>query len=231
MTELFMMKKGTILLLALLIAVPGCRKKGATTTKKKPSDVHSQVDMPVAGGNEFEVADESVRSFFEDGDLADIDDMDEFVALAPQDAGMAVDAQHDKHDFAWVQENDANVAPVYFDFDKFAVRADQVPTVEKDIAYAQKTLAAESVDGAQPVVVIEGHACHSAGSDVYNLALSEKRAKVVADRFVGAGVSRENIKVVGRGNHVPAVINGKEVTGDRAQQAPNRRVEVHTIYS
>lgn len=226
-----MMKKGSILLLALLIAVPGCRKKGATA-KKKSSDVHSQVDMPVSGANEFEVADESVRSFFEDGDMADIDDMqDEFVALAPQDAGMAVDAQHDKHDFAWVQENDADVQPVLFDFDKYSVRADQAPVVKKDIAYAQKTLASESVDGAQPVVVIEGHACHSAGSDVYNLALSEKRAKVVADRFVGAGVSRENIKVVGRGNHVPAVINGKEVTGGRAQQAPNRRVEVHAIYS
>ena len=225
-----MMKQGTILLLALLIVVPGCKKKGATNTKKKPSDVHSQVDMPVSGSHEFEVADESVRSFFDDG--ADIDDLqDEFVALAPQDAGMAVDAQHDKHDFAWVQEGDANAQPVLFDFDKYSVRADQAPVVEKDLAYAQKALTSESVDGAQPVVVIEGHACHSAGSDVYNLALSEKRAKVIADRFVGAGVSRENIKVVGRGNHVPAVINGKEVTGDRAQQAPNRRVEVHAIYS
>lgn len=225
-----MIKKGSLLLLALLIVVPGCRKKGHTSAKKKSNDMYSQVDMPVSGNNnEFELADENVRSFFEDADIDDL--QDDFVALAPQDAGMAVDAQHDRHDFAWASENTGDTQPVYFDFDKYAVRADQVPAVEKDIAYAKKTLASDSVDGANPVMVIEGHACHSAGSDVYNLALSEKRAKVVADRFVGSGVSRENIKVVGRGSHVPAIMNGREVTGDRAQQAPNRRVEVHAIYS
>ncbi len=222
-----MMKKGTLLLVALLIAVPGCRKKGVNQSKKK-NDVYSQVDIPTAGDNEFQVADESVRSFFE----ADVDDLaDDFVALAPQDAGMAVDAEHDKHDFAWATSADGEVQPVYFDFDKFAVRADQEGAVNKDIAFAQKTLTTEVVDGASPVIVVEGHACHSAGSDVYNLALSEKRAKVVADRFVSSGVSRENLKIVGRGNHVPAMIDGKEVTGDRSQQAPNRRVEIHTIYS
>lgn len=221
------MKKGTLLLLALLIAVPGCRKKSSAHSKKK-SDVYSQVDIPLSGGDDFTVADESVRSFFE----ADVDEFqDDFVAFAPQDAGMAVDAQHDKQDFAWVQENDGSLKAVYFDFDRYSVRADQEPVIEKDIACAQKTLASESVDGAQPTVVVEGHACHSAGSDIYNLAISEKRAKVVADRFVNSGISRENIKVVGRGTHVPAIINGKEVTGDRAQQAPNRRVEVHAIYS
>lgn len=220
------MKKGTLLLLALLIAVPGCKKKSGAHGKK--SDVYTQVDIPLSGANEFTSADESVRSFFE----ADVDEFqDEFVALAPQDAGMAVDAEHDKHDFAWVQENDGSVSPVLFDFDRFTVRADQEPVVQKDIAFAQKVLAIEAVDGAQPAVVVEGHACHSAGSDVYNLALSEKRAKVVADRFVNSGVSRENIKIVGRGAHVPVMINGKEVTGDRAAQAPNRRVEVHAIYS
>lgn len=215
------------LLIALLVVAPGCRKMCCGSSKKK-QDVYTQVDIPLAGGSEFEIADESVRSFFE----ADVDDLaDDFVALAPQDVGMAMDAEHDKHDFAWAQDAQNEALPVYFDFDRFAVRQDQEPSVNKDIAFAQKVLAAESQNKASSVVVVEGHSCHSAGSDVYNLALSEKRAKTVADRLVSAGVSRENLKIVGRGNHIPAVINGREVTGDREQQAPNRRVEVHAIYS
>ena len=79
-------------------------------------------------------------------------------------------------------------------------------------------------------MVIEGHSCHSAGSAVYNLALSEKRAKALADRLVAGGVPSQNIKVVGRGQEVPAVVEGKAVTGDRKEQAPNRRDEVRVIH-
>ena len=79
-------------------------------------------------------------------------------------------------------------------------------------------------------MVIEGHACQE-GTPAYNVALSEKRAKIVADHFVAAGVPSSSIKVVGRGQECPAVINGKTVNGSREDRAPNRRVEVRVIYT
>ena len=75
-------------------------------------------------------------------------------------------------------------------------------------------------------IVIEGHACHSAGSAIYNLALSEKRARHVAQKFAEAGIDSCNIKIAPRGQEMPIV---KE--GNRKQQAPNRRVEIFAIDS
>jgi len=74
-------------------------------------------------------------------------------------------------------------------------------------------LDAQDKKGVKATVIIEGHACHSAGSAIYNLALSENAAKVLADRLVDAGISRGQIKIVGRGNQFPAIKDGKPVTG------------------
>ena len=83
----------------------------------------------------------------------------------------------------------------------------------------------------EPTIIIEGHACHSSGSSVYNLALSEKRAKAIADWFTSQSVPENNIKIVGRGFESPAIVSGKTIEGDKQQQWPNRRVEVHVLYS
>ena len=61
--------------------------------------------------------------------------------------------------------------------------------------------------------------------------MSERRAKAVADLFVAAGVDRSVIKVVGRGQECPMIINGKVVNGNREEREPNRRVEVRVIYT
>ena len=81
------------------------------------------------------------------------------------------------------------------------------------------------------VLVIDGHACHSAGSRAYNLALSERRAKVLADLMIEAGIPADCVKIVGRGDEMAALVNGKPVDGDREQQWPNRRDEIHVVYS
>ena len=54
-----------------------------------------------------------------------------------------------------------------------------------------------------------------------NLRLSLRRAAAVRELLVGAGVAREAISVVGRGEHEPAAI-----TDDEVAEALNRRVEI-----
>jgi len=140
---------------------------------------------------------------------------------------VSVDAQGSiDGELAWVDQDDGT-QPIYFDFDKYAVRDDQEPAVKEDIQYAKKELKKNDLVPQQAAVVVEGHSCHSAGSAVYNLALSNKRAKVVADRFKAEGLA---VKTVGRGAEMPAIINGKAVTGGREQQALNRRVEVKVLH-
>ena len=136
-------------------------------------------------------------------------------------------------DFAWVQEleEQEGFKTVHFDFDSDKIKTEERGNVKKNVTTAKKVLADNSNEPDQPTIVIEGHSCHSAGSSAYNLALSEKRAAVLKAELTKQGVPEENIKVVGRGNEIPAVKNGKVVTGDKYQQAPNRRDEVRVIYS
>ena len=219
--NLLIAKNSGLFLLVLLAGLPGCGgSKTASQPKAKKSTVMTEINIPVAG--------ESIKSFF-DEDIEEFKLIDDTTKTAQSNAGAAIDANND--DFSWVADLDGesnSFKTVYFDFNHYGVRPDQKPAVEFDIEVAKKMLAA----GEKPTIVIEGNACHSAGSRTYNLALSEKRAKLLADKFVNAGIPRENIKIVPRGSEVPAHDkNGQPVTGSREQQWPNRRDEVHVIYS
>ncbi len=235
-------KKSLLAGIALLSLLPGCggRKKDKTMDENKKV-AQRMVNIPLAENeimaeSDIALEEETLRSFFED-DLqefvAAIDDKDGGKQAARSNADrLTTDA--DNSEFAWVQGDDQAAGAfktVFFDFDRSTVRPDQKNIVESDIQAARKVLAEARKNGAEPTIVIEGHSCHSAGSSAYNVALSERRAKAISDWFVTEGVARENIKIVGRGKEVPAVVDGKVVTGGREEQWPNRRVEVHVINS
>jgi len=204
------------LLLSVLVGLSGCGKKSPKNAVKNNKNV-------AWNDGSVPVADEGVRSFFDN-------DINEFALT--EDGSKAVLAQNDAKDFAWAAgQNEDGLNPVYFDFDRFAIRPDQEEVVGSDVKKVKSELKVAQKKGDAPVVVVEGHACHSAGSSVYNMALSEKRAKVVADRLSKEGVPANQIKVVGRGIEVSAVVNGKAVTGSREEQWQNRRDEIHVVRS
>jgi outer membrane protein OmpA-like peptidoglycan-associated protein len=66
-------------------------------------------------------------------------------------------------------------------------------------------------------VVVVGHA-DTSGSANYNVRLSERRAKAVADALVGAGVAQTALSVDWKGETMPAV-----ATGDGVKEPLNRR--------
>lgn len=214
-----MIKKGSVLLLALLLSLPGCgtrkgaksdRSKGGRRMAQNAEDLNS--NLSVAAGDELEI-DPSMRSFF--------DDMEEFVEFAENESELQLDEQ-DK--FAWQDINDEEkqLEPVYFGFNK-----DKVDTIEKEkiaqnIDKTKQILASAGIDAK---LVVEGHACSSAGSTAYNKLLSQKRAEEVASQLIAAGIPRESIKTVSHGNQMLVV---KE--GGRDEQWSNRRVEMHIIH-
>jgi OmpA-OmpF porin, OOP family len=101
---------------------------------------------------------------------------------------------------------------VFFDWDKSDLNPAAIDTIERAAA-AYKTKG-----GAQ--IKASGHTDRS-GPEVYNMALSLRRANAVKDALVRAGVREQDISVVGLGESQPLVR-----TADGVREAQNRRVEI-----
>jgi len=247
------MKKNYLFLLSLLVVLAGCgpryKKKTKASKPKDTTTMAKQVDVQDTCVETVDIplASDEVKSYWDDNGV----DLGEFTVVedADKDIQTNVEAdsdveqkeevaaneinitEEDLDDYSWVQEvekADRKFEKLYCEFDRTEPKQDQEERIENNIALA-KTIIEE---GGEPTVIIEGHSCHSAGSRTYNMVLSEKRAKAVSERFINAGVSRENIKIVSRGQECPEKDeNGNDITGDRIQQWVNRRVETKVIYS
>ena len=84
---------------------------------------------------------------------------------------------------------------IYFDFDRFDIRADARPVLRANAA---------AISDASGRITIEGH-CDERGSAEYNLALGERRANAVKRYLVDLGVSSSKLRTVSFGEERPAV--------------------------
>lgn len=75
---------------------------------------------------------------------------------------------------------------VLFDFDKYSVRHDARPILDAIASYLKKERLS---------IVIEGH-CDDRGTNEYNLALGERRAKSVRDYLSSLGISQARMSFV-----------------------------------
>ena len=98
---------------------------------------------------------------------------------------------------------------IFFDFDKFNVRANQRATLDKQIAWMK---ANPSV-----TVTVEGH-CDERGTREYNLALGERRANAIKDYMVASGVNPERVNTISYGKERPVALGSVE-----AAWSQNRR--------
>lgn len=100
---------------------------------------------------------------------------------------------------------------VYFDFDNYAIRADQRATMDKATSWL--------IENNKLRVRIEGHT-DERGEAEYNLALGRRRAMAVKDDLIAGGVAASRIETVSLGEEDPAV----EGVSEEAR-SQNRRVE------
>ncbi len=121
-------------------------------------------------------------------------------------------------------DDDSQLDAVYFAFDSTNPESEE--TVRSSADKAKQLLAEAQADGFDAKLVVEGYACQSAGSEEYNLAISEKRAQRVAEQLVESGIREEDVETKGCGPTNLVVEDG-----DRDEQSPNRRVELHVVYS
>ena len=88
----------------------------------------------------------------------------------------------------------AELKSVYFDFDRADIRASDAATLDADAQWLQSNR--------EVLVLIEGH-CDERGTEAYNLALGERRAKAVRDHLVAHGVAADRITTVSYGEERP----------------------------
>ncbi len=84
--------------------------------------------------------------------------------------------------------------PIYFDFDRYTIRPDMTSRMEHN--------AKVMLDHPDIKVEIQGN-CDERGTNEYNLALGEKRAKAARDYLVNMGVDPGRITIVSLGEEKP----------------------------
>lgn len=101
---------------------------------------------------------------------------------------------------------------VFFDFNKSNLTPEAVSVVGEAVKTAQQTGAVR--------IVVTGHT-DTVGSDSYNQALSERRARSVKNQMVADGMSASEISTVGKSFHDPLV-----PTGPGVREPQNRRAVI-----
>ena len=104
---------------------------------------------------------------------------------------------------------DPSLKMVYFDFDRHDIRPGDAKTLDGDAAWLK--------GNPNFLVLIEGH-CDERGTNEYNLALGERRAKAAMNYLVAQGVQASRITIISYGRERPVC---KEKT--EACWAQNRR--------
>lgn len=202
--------------LAIIPFISGC--------KKEKSKLHKQSFFSKVKEKYSKKSDKETTSTIKAFDLSD-DSMKSFAlndTLPQHTSNLPTIPEATNKLVAW--ENEAaddsknTFKRLLFEFNSYVLQPNQQKNLKFDIKQAKQMIK----DG--KTIVIEGHACHSAGSAIYNLALSEKRARYVAKQFADANIDPQNIKIAPRGQEMP-LIKG----GNREQQALNRRVEIFAI--
>ena len=101
-----------------------------------------------------------------------------------------------------------NLKDVFFDFDKYDIRPSDAKVLDTNAAWLKTN---------DNLVLIEGH-CDERGTNEYNLALGERRAKATMNYLVGQGVQANRVTIISYGKERPTCTEHSE-----ACWAKNRR--------
>lgn len=148
----------------------------------------------IAGGATGNYMDEQQRAF--EAELAEEQRRNDLEIQRLQDESLKIDVSSE----------------VSFDFNSASLKPAFLPTLDKVagiLARYPKT-----------TVTVIGHT-DNIGSDAYNQALSERRARSVVNYLGDHGVARDRLEAVGRGETQPRASNATE-----AGRQLNRRVEI-----
>jgi peptidoglycan-associated lipoprotein len=176
-------------LLVAAVALTGCAKRPATTQAAAPA--------PTGAATSTAAAPPSTGSQLQSGGGASSGGT---ATPAP-----TTTARPAVQDFAAV----ADLTDVFFDFDKYDIRPNDAKTLDANANWLKSN--------PNHLVLIEGH-CDERGTNEYNLALGERRAKSTMNYLVSQGVQANRITIISYGEERPQCTEHTE-----ACWAKNRR--------
>jgi peptidoglycan-associated lipoprotein len=83
--------------------------------------------------------------------------------------------------------------PVFFDYDKYDIRSDQMEVLQRD---------AQILRQISNKVQIQGH-CDERGTEEYNLALGDRRARMVREYLTSLGIDAQKLDAISYGESRP----------------------------
>jgi peptidoglycan-associated lipoprotein len=105
----------------------------------------------------------------------------------------------------------ANVKPIYFDFDRSDIRPEDARILEADAAWLRSN---------NVLILVEGQ-CDERGTDEYNLALGDRRARATMNYLAALGIATNRMSTVSYGKERPVCTGPGE-----ACWALNRRAHI-----
>ncbi len=167
----------SLLLFGVLLA--GCAKRPATTQASAPAPTAAAATTPGSGAAMAPAT--AAPSGGGDATTAP-------ATAAPSTATPA--ARPAVSEFRSVAE----LKDVFFDFDKYDIRPADAKVLDSNAAWLKTN--------ANNLILIEGH-CDERGTNEYNLALGERRAKSAMNYLVSQGVQASRITIISYGEERP----------------------------
>jgi peptidoglycan-associated lipoprotein len=128
------------------------------------------------------------------------------LAAAPLGAPVAAPARPAPREFLAIPE----LRDIHFDFDTYDIRPEDATTLDTNTAWLQSN--------ANHLVLVEGH-CDERGTNEYNMALGERRAKAAMNYLVARGVRATRITIVSYGEERPLCAEHNEACWSQNRRA------------
>ena len=164
------------LLLVVGVVLVGCAKRPATTQAAAPAPTGQAAATPSAPQAPAP---------------AQMQPASPATPAAPPAATAAPTARPAPSEFTSV----ADLKDIHFDFDKYDIRPGDAKTLDGNAGWLKSN--------PNHLVLIEGH-CDERGTNEYNLALGERRAKSTMNYLVSQGVQASRITIISYGEERPA---------------------------
>jgi peptidoglycan-associated lipoprotein len=189
-----MVTRGSQLIVASLVIstalVAGCAKRPATTQASAPAPTGTAATTGTTGGAASRVATPPSTP--------------PATTTAPQRP--ATTARPSPKEFVAV----ADLKPIYFDFDKYDIRPGDAKVLDANAQWLKSN--------ANQLLLIEGH-CDERGTNEYNLALGERRAKSTMNYLVSQGVQASRITIISYGEERPVCTQKNEECWSKNRRA------------
>jgi peptidoglycan-associated lipoprotein len=184
-------------LLVMTLFIMGCPKRPATTAASAPAPTGSAL-APAAPGPSPSMAAPSAPPAAPPPAPA------RPAPAAPATAAPATPPR--PSEFA----ESADLKDVYFDFDKYDIRPDDAKVLDGNATWLKSN--------ANNLVLIEGH-CDERGTNEYNLALGERRAKSTMNYLVSQGIQANRITIISYGKERPVCNEKSEACWQKNRRA------------